>query len=93
MSNPGHVEWPDPNAAPLDERYAKTHAVLAVFDDLTARIAMLEAAVAVYDRLGVELVAQLKALKIRVDDLEAGEKRLRAAVDALQLRNLGKNAE
>ena len=39
--------------------------------DVHARLAKAEAAIAVYDRLGVELVAQLKALKMRVDALEA----------------------
>ena len=38
--------------------------------DVHARLAKAEAAIAVYDRLGVELVAQLKMLKMRVDTLE-----------------------
>jgi hypothetical protein len=48
------------------ELYARGHA-----DGTAARIAKLEAAVLVYDRFTVELLGSLKALKDRVDALEA----------------------
>jgi uncharacterized coiled-coil protein SlyX len=42
----------------------------AQMSEANRRLAKLESSIAVYDRLGVELVAQLKMLKMRVDALE-----------------------
>ncbi len=62
------------NAEEVNERILEIEAKNGIdrkfWDALAVRLEKAEAAVAVYDRLGVELVAQLKALKIRVDALE-----------------------
>lgn len=46
----------------------------AFWDSCAERVGKLEAAVVVYDRLGVELVASLAALKGRVNALEDARK-------------------